>query len=225
VKNHVVQGHLVIIGVFTNEYLFYEDTDTTAGDSEYDHIVPVVGVSSNTKLTDTSYKSSDVLYFSDNGLWGELDTAQYIFSYSFSSIQKTRKDANSKTGEVYSLKNDGVNYGIAITGLNVTNNDTVPIVISTDLNYELPEIKGSTRPKNEDLTLTVSISAMKASTAYNLYLYTDWTKVPTSSFNTNKSKAAKTWSITSSASGTYEMTYAIKSDTQAFFRCVLATAL
>ncbi len=55
IKNHVVAGFPVIIGIFNNEYLLYGDTDPNAGDPEYDHIVPIIGVGSYSPLHDGLY--------------------------------------------------------------------------------------------------------------------------------------------------------------------------
>lgn len=50
VKKEVLAGHPVITAVFTNENLFYGDTNPKAGEEEYDHIVPVTGI----KYTDNT---------------------------------------------------------------------------------------------------------------------------------------------------------------------------
>ncbi len=51
VKKNIVAGKIVIVGVFMNEYLFYGDSSPSAGDADYDHIVPVVGITSSHPLT------------------------------------------------------------------------------------------------------------------------------------------------------------------------------
>ncbi len=48
-----------------NQYSFYNDTSKTAGDSDYDHIVPVIQIDSN--YDDDLYHADDIIYFSDNG--------------------------------------------------------------------------------------------------------------------------------------------------------------
>ena len=48
-----------------NQYLFYGDTKLLAGDTDYDHIVPVIQVDS--KYDDDLYHEDDIIYFSDNG--------------------------------------------------------------------------------------------------------------------------------------------------------------
>lgn len=51
-----------------NEFLFYGKIDPLSGDTDYDHIVPIFGIESET--SDSSiYLPNDQLIFSDNGLW------------------------------------------------------------------------------------------------------------------------------------------------------------
>ena len=163
VKQNVVNGYPVAIGIYTNEYLFYGNTSSTAGDPDYDHIVPVTGFSSNHPLTSTSYYSDDILTFSDNGLWGNPSNPPYIFSYPIGSFQATRKEANSKTGAIYSVTNDASNYGIAVTGVMDTDHDTLPVRVATNVNDEVPAIVdgSNTRPAPMPLTLTITVSGLK----------------------------------------------------------------
>lgn len=51
IKKNVLAGKLVVMGVFMNEFIFYGETSPSAGDEDYDHIVPVVGISSNHPLS------------------------------------------------------------------------------------------------------------------------------------------------------------------------------
>ena len=64
-KRHIQAGHPVTIAVYMNQYAFYNNTSLTAGDSDYDHIVPVLGIDSN--YSDGLYHPEDIIYFSDNG--------------------------------------------------------------------------------------------------------------------------------------------------------------
>jgi hypothetical protein len=43
-KKEIIANHPVIMGVFTNEKYFENNSNLNAGDEEYDHIVPVFGV-------------------------------------------------------------------------------------------------------------------------------------------------------------------------------------
>ena len=107
-----------------NYYTFYGDSSTTAGEIEYDHIVPVLGFDSF--YNDDLYHPDDVIYFSDNGSTaciGAADmtvcddkTPQYTYEYTVSSFIGTRAQANSITGSVYRLPKNNA-YGIAHLGL------------------------------------------------------------------------------------------------------------
>ncbi len=226
VKQNVVNGHPVAIGIYTNEYLFYTDTDPDAGQPDYDHIVPVTGIGSNHPLADPNYYADDVLYFSDNGLWGDPKNPRYNFSFAFGPFQATRQEANAKTASIYSLSNDASNYGIAITGIMDLNNDTLPVRLKTDPNSESPEIDdgSSVRPAPEPLLLTLTISSLQPGVLYNLYRYNDLALVPDSAFNAHAENATQHWPIQISSGTTYVMTKQINSDEIAVFRCVRASA-
>jgi len=221
VKQNVAKGYPVAIGVYMNQYLFHDNPDPTAGDSDYDHIVPVIGIDSNYPLTDPNYYSDDVLHFSDNGVWMS-DNPPYLFSYGFDEFQASRKDANAKDGEIYSVSDDASNYGIAITGVMDLNGDTLPVRISTNYNFETPDIaNGSKRPLPTPLVLTITISGLQPNVVYNLYRYNTIDSVPNSNFNA--SKALEHWQFTASGS-THVMIERINSNEIAIYRAVKATA-
>ena len=95
VKQMVVKGYPVAIGILMNNYLFYGDKNATAGQTDYDHIVPILGIGSSQSLTDPGYYSDDVIYLSDNGLWTPHGSdPNYIFKYPFGAFQQDRKQAN-----------------------------------------------------------------------------------------------------------------------------------
>ena len=226
VKQNVVKGYPVAIGIYMNEYLFYENTDPDAGDSEYDHIVPVTGIGSNYSLGDPSYYGDDILYFSDNGVWGDTSNPPYHFAYGFDACQASRKQANAKNGAIYSLSNDGSNYGIAITGVMDLHKDTFPVRIDTNDNEELPEIEdgSSVRPSPMPLTLTITVSNLEPNVHYNLYRYDSFESVPNSQFNAHASDASESWPIQINAGSTFVMTQEINSDEIAIYRAVMASA-
>jgi hypothetical protein len=68
VKKEIIAGHPVVSTVFANEYLIEGDTDPMAGSDEYDHVIPVIGI---TAASATDYSKSDKIIFSDNGLYGD----------------------------------------------------------------------------------------------------------------------------------------------------------
>lgn len=227
-KSNVLANHPVIIGVFTNEYLFYGTTNRNAGDSDYDHIVPVTGVGSESPLSPDpkTYMASDVITFSDNGLWAPSNNPPYTFSYRFSDFPKTRQEANAQTGPIYSLKSNGTVYGVTITGVADPTGQTVPVRLSTSANYEQPKMQNgsNTPPSPMALTLTVTVTIPDQSVGYNLYRYDSFAKVPTSKFNANASKAAQTWSIAANTGATFTVQVPIQSSQTAVFRAVRTSA-
>ncbi len=226
VKQNVIKGFPVAIGIFTNEYLFYGKTNANAGDPDYDHIVPVTGITSLHPLTDPNYYDQDIIYFNDNGLWSDGSNPPYYFSYDFDEFQADRSQANRQNGPIYSLSNSGSNYGIAITGVCDLNGDTLPVRVDTDINYEIPQIPEgtSTRPPPRPIHLTVTISRLDPNTLYNLYRYNSLDKIPDSNFNANAASASQSWQIQIPTGTAYMMTLQINSDETAAFRAVRATA-
>jgi hypothetical protein len=226
VKNNVVLGRPVVIGVYTNEYRFYGKTDPKSGDAEYDHIVPVTAVDSANPLKGAVYYPGDGLTFSDNGLWGTPSRTPYLFHYTFQSFQKSRVEANAKGGTVYSLANDGRNYGIAITGVKDRQRETLAVRVATNVNYERPVmLDGSTvRPRSMPLVLTVTVSGLRPGVTYRVYRYDNFADVPDDAFNANASKAAQRRTVRIASGSTYGFSDRIKSDGVAVYRAVAASS-
>jgi hypothetical protein len=226
IKQNVLKGYPVIIGIYTNEYLFYNKKNPKAGDPDFDHIVPVFGIGSHHSLNRTDYYDDDVIYFSDNGLWGNSSYPPYIFSYPFALFQANRSQANAKNGSIYSLSNSGSNYGIAIAGIIDLNGDTLPIRVDTNLNDEKPEIENGTNfpPDPMPLTLIITLSHLELHILYNLYRYHDLELVPDSHFNAHAAQAYEKWQIQIDEGSTFVMTQQIQSDEVAVYRAVKATA-
>ncbi len=229
VQHNVMQGYPVAIGIYTNESYFYDKRDPNAGDPSYDHIVPVVAVSS-TSLT-----------FSDNGLndpatgpvgphpghWRPLN--EYLYTYAFATFPKTRQQANDPDSPPYSLALAGprpapADYGVAIAGVVDPKGETMPVRVATSKYYEWPPIKKNSnlRPRPESLTLTVTVSRLAPGTAYNLYRYDRVDSVPDSDFNRHASQASAHWSIRLKSGHTYTLTQTIESDRSAIYRAVPA---
>ena len=228
VKKNVLAGAPVVIAVFTNSWIFDGDARPTAGDSEYDHIVPVHSITTNHGLTDASYYDDDTLTFSDNGLYGD-DTptgSPYHFTYAFGLFPRTRAQANLKTGPVYSLPLNTANYGVAFTGVKDAYRETLPVRITTSTNAELPSIANgsNTRPAAQAVTLTVTVSGLVPGKAYKLYRYNSMAAVPDGSFNANAAKASSVWPITITSGSTYLLTQSIMSNQSVAYRAVPATA-
>lgn len=239
VKSNIRAGYPVSIGVYMNQYLFYVSKISTAGDSDYDHIVPVLAITS--KYNDGLYHADDIITFSDNGESACIGATKqttcdddhqkrpYYYNYTFSSFVGTRATANSPTGHVYSLPSSTSvgNYGIAHTGIVDTTSETLPIRITTNVNYEMPEISdgSNTRPVASTLILTVVISKLTPNIKYNLYKYSNAANVPTSKFNTNSKSADTVTVITGPTNGVYQLTATIQSSQQVFYRCVPVSGL
>ena len=228
VKKNAVAGNPVVIGVFTNSWVFYGDSSATAGDAAYDHIVPVHSISSTHPLSDPAYYPGDTLTLSDNGLYGD-DTpggSPYNFTYAFGLFSKTRTQANAKSAPVYSLPMNTPNYGIAFTGVEDTYKETVPVRVKTSVNFEIPEIVdgSNTRPAAKSIVLNVTVSGLKPGVPYKLYRYNSMSAVPGGSFNANAAKASAVWPITISSGSSYTLTQTILSSQTAAYRAVPAAA-
>ncbi len=227
VKRNVLLGRPVAIGIFMNQFRFYGNRNPRAGSPQYDHIVPVLGIDSGHPRDDRGYYPRDVITFSDNGEWSAgRRNAQYFFSYAFGAFQRTREEANARHGPVYSLSDESRDFGIAIAGVNDLDHETLPVRVTTNLNYELPQIaEGSgKRPAPEHLVLTVTVSGLKRGEKVNLYRYNALGKIPDGAFNANAAKAYEKWKIEVDAGGQYVMTENIMSDEVAAYRAVPADA-
>jgi hypothetical protein len=234
VKQQVNSGYPVIIGVFNNEFRLDEDQkNPLAGDKEYDHIVPVIGFGSNEPLTE-KFNETDKLLISDNGLYTPGKTIPYYFEYEMSKFFSDRREANAPHGNMYSLLElpeyksaESVNnYAIVITGV-IGHEETLPVRIKTNFNYEKPAIEQATktdpaqRPAPMALTLTVTVSDLVPKTDYYLFRYNDENDVPFTDFIANSSKASRsTINIDSGTSYTFNID--IMSNQKVFFRAVVA---
>ncbi|MBY0528573.1 MAG: hypothetical protein K2P51_00090 [Rhabdochlamydiaceae bacterium] len=225
IKENVIHGCPVAIGIYMNQYRFYHNSHPNAGDPSYDHIVLVTGIGSNLPFTNTSYDGDDILYFTDNGLWGDPCNPHYKFSYNFDAFQATRQQANTKHGPVYSLPLEGHNYGIAIRGVLDLNNETVRVRLETNPNSEHPDIQNGSnaRPAPTPLKLTLTMTDLEPGVAYNLYRYNSFDAVPNSNFNAHAKQASAHWQVQIESGSTYVMTLNISSDEMAIFRAVKAS--
>lgn len=238
VKGHVLKGHPVIIGVFNNFRLLAEQS-SLPGDSQYDHIVPVMGFGT---ANANQYDKNDIIVFSDNGLYTPGNSIPFYHQFRMKPMNDVvaaysflgdRKQANLEDGNIYSVlnlsKTDNThhrNYAIAITGVADTDDVTLPVNVTTNLNYEIPAIgsDSNTRPAAMNLKLTVTVSGLQPNVAYNLYEYDHESKVPTSKFNTQAANAKKSHPITIAEGNSSTLTFPITSDQKVFFRAVPASA-
>jgi hypothetical protein len=229
VRAHVAMGHPVIIGVLNNVFMLGEQGP---GDPEYDHIVPVIGFGSNQKLDDPGFFPGDEILFSDNGLFTPPGPIPYYYATALKSFLAGREQANKHPdGNLYSLlelpeyqSDDGKkrNYGIAITGVKDELNETLPVRVTTDHNYESPSIGDSSniKPGPEPITLTITVSELVPGETYNLYYYQRRKDVPHKNFN---AAGIKPWKIiTADSAQLFTTEMQIQSGETAFFRAVKA---
>jgi hypothetical protein len=226
VKEHVVLGQPVAIGIDMNEFRFYHKRNPWAGSPQYDHIVPVIGIRSGELEDKQTYLPDDDILFSDNGEWGSLHHARYFFAYRFKDFLKTRREANAPNGPIYSLASKARDFGVAITGVTDEDHETVPVRVTTNLNYELPQIAegSSRRPRPERLVLTVTVFGMQDGTVYNIYRYDRLNAIPDGAFNAHAANASKKWVVTAGPSGRFVLSEIIMSDEVAAYRAVPADA-
>ena len=225
VKQNVMQGFPVVIGIYTNDYRFYGDRKPRAGSPEYDHIVPVLGI--DARGSGDGYDPRDRIAFSDNGLLGYGPAhSRYVFTYPFGSFQRSRKQANGPNVPWYSLPDYGKNYGAVVTGVRDDDRETVPVRVATSANDEIPQIAkhSDTRPPADSLTLTVTVSGLQPGQNYVLYRYDSLEAIPDAAFNANASQASEHWSFTGTSSGTYAVTEQIMTNDVAAYRAVPQSA-
>ena len=228
VKKNVSEGYPVIIGVFNNQSAFGKN-NLPFPDPTYDHIVPIFSIGSNKPFLDNrgvAYES-DVIHFSDNGLYSWTNYMPYHFSYRLDSFQQSRSGANNPKSPIYSVKlGRGANYGIAIKGVADRDGVTIPVLVTTNTNTENPAIldKSNNAPKAIPLELTVRVSIPNQNESYNLYMYDQFQKVPESMFNSSASKAVKVWKIPPNSGPFYEIKVSILSNAVAVFRAVSTKA-
>lgn len=181
IKSHVVDHHPVIIGLYENRSIFGDTTD-----DEYDHIVPVFGISSSHDLSlhQHHYFSDDVIYFHDNGIYtGDGYSKVGCYHYLVGKFQKSRQAANEKNGDVYAVSdnsNNEGNYGIAILGVRAIGVSLLPISITTTPNYEAHPIKkhSNKRPPLSKMLLKTTVSKLTPHQDYILLKYNDFSDLP-----------------------------------------------
>ncbi len=227
VKKNVLAGHPVIIGIYYNFKTFENNAGPLAGDEDYDHIVPVTGISSRHSLEQpVTYYGDDVLTLSDNGFWAPDGPPVYFMNYGFDAMQASREEANSDAHSDYSLAGAGRHFGVAITGIVDKDGQTLPVRLTTDVNHETPEMKQGQkdRPAASPVNLTVRVSGLKPGTKYRLYRYDSFEKVPESGFNAKAANAKRSWTIQVASGSTYSLQERIQSDEVAVYRAVPVTA-
>lgn len=222
VKHNVMLGYPVTMAVYENMWLF--NGKTKGGNAEYDHIVPVLSIESEN--LSATYLDTDLMTFSDNGLYTPDSEPYYYNTLQFRDAARTRKQSNQKEASVYSvpLKKQ---YGIAMTGIKDTDGFTLPVRVATHVNYEHPNIKegSSIRPMGQAVQLTVTVSNLTEGKNYYLYRYDSFATVPTGGFNQKASQASKIWSFKQVSSGApFVLVDKVTSDHPTIYRAVPSNA-
>ncbi len=229
VKQHFLAGNTVIIGVLNNVNMLGE---YPPGDTEYDHIVPVMGIGSDQPFTAenaATYFPTDTLTISDNGLYvprgknvpgnsSGNPRGSSLYTYPFAEFQKTRAQANKGRGanSLYSVAmatgTSLGNYAVAVTG--VTDNSpggpfVVPVALASTSNNEgFPTADPMAKPPAaKRTTITATVTLPDATEAYRLYEYTRFSAVPRGNFNAaavaHPSDVARSWDIPAGSGSTY----------------------
>ena len=153
------------------------------GSQEYDHIVPVLGIDSKSRLStsDRRYRPSDVISFSDNS--GANPSSLYRIR--FDRFQLSRTQANDSRAPLYSLQSRPMNYAAAVTGVLDPDRVTVPVRLTTDADGEgLQEgVRLGAPPAPIPIELTATVTIPNPAVGYSVYLYDDFAKVPIRDFN------------------------------------------
>ncbi|MCT0223728.1 hypothetical protein [Synechococcus sp. CS-1328] len=219
-KQWVQRGAVVILGVFNNVRRLGEPL---AGDSVYDHIVPVVAVGSG---SDRPYAPDDTITISDNGLYTEGAEVPFLFTESFAAFQGNRRQANAPRGSLYTLRDTPPNYGLAVSGVRDPSGVTVPVRLSASLDGEGLQNQAELRqpPEPLPLSLTARVTIPDPSQAYVLYRYDDFASVPVSGFNAAADQAVQRWLIPPFSGLSAEVSVTGWSDQTVVFRAVPATA-
>lgn len=228
VKENTLAGRTVIIGVFNNGIRLREWSNPNDGDPNYDHIGPILGIASRRSLQHDAgtYYPEDILTFDDNGLYGPgPEGYQFRYSYHFGPFQGTRQQANQPHGPLYMERDRPPNYAYAVTGVLDFDGATIPVRLTASRHDE-PQIghHSNIPPTPEPLRLTATVTLPDPAQSYNLYLYDDFARVPTSGFNAAAGQSSRQWVIPANSGGTFVVSIEVMTDTTAVFRAVPTTA-
>jgi len=224
VKKQVLARHPTIMGVYENASIFDD-----AEEEEYDHIVPVFGVSSQYELSESpvKYHADDVIYFRDNVLYtGEGYSPEDCYAYPFAPFQKSRQAADKASSGIYSLSNNSNkkgNYAVAVTGVSASGVSLLPVRLKTNPVTELPEIKdkSNTRPAPQQVRLSVHVSGLTPRTWYALYQYDNFAALPAQDdFSVSRGKPKTACSIWLESGSSFDTQDYIFSNEMAIYRAM-----
>ena len=225
VKQQTLAGRPVIIGVYDNMRVFELPLP---GEDEYDHIVPVVGIGSQQPLKANAgrYFGTDVVTFSDNGVYDDGGAYPKLFSYRFDQFQKTRAQANAPGGAVYSLRNQPPNFAAAVAGVADTGGVTIPVSLTSNVDSEGVQDQDvmARPPAPKPIALTATVRIPNPAKAYNVYLYDNFAKVPVAGFNAARGQAIRSWRIPAGQRTPWTTTVTALSNSTQVFRAVPTSA-
>jgi len=221
IKSMIIRGNPVITGVLMK----LDQSDSTyPGSWEYDHIVPVLAVTSKARLQpgERRLRPTDALVISDNsGLNGESR-----YRIPFASSQRTRSAANAPGAPAYSLRNRPMNYATTVLGVRDADGVTIPVRLTGSLDGE--GVQDGTwlnaQPAGQPLELTATVSIPDSTQEYRVYLYDDFDKVPIRGFNAAAGQAIQSWTIPAGSGPTWATTISTSSDQTRVFRAVPVAA-
>ena len=128
---------------------------------------------------------------------------------------------SAPAGSVYTLPDacKSGNFGIAHRGAADSDAALLPISIASSANFESPSIgsRSQQRPQPMPLQLTVLVSGTLPDVAYNAYIYSNHSRVPTRGFNARASDADKVVPFTGDGSGAF--TFVRDSDSGRCVQC------
>lgn len=159
-KKYLSQGIPCIIGNYVDDAL---------NDSDYDHIMPVIGINYYDPVT--SYNPNDAISF--YSLF-ELTTLQRKLNTN--DLVKTRGTCGNTTSEGGCIPVN-VDYGYAILGIKDSDKVTLPVSLSVDRSDE-PNL--STGEKPALMAGTVTVSNLVNGHKYALLRYNSYVNVPIS---------------------------------------------
>jgi hypothetical protein len=162
VKRQVIAGHQVTLAVLLNG----------GTDPQYDHEVAVIKIGTNHSPADPTYYADDVVYFDDHGVYtlsgtqftsnpsippgagsNTTECTPFVFGYTFGSLANTRKGANGKDAQGYSIIIPGDRTIHTSTGGNGYN--TVPITGPHNYGFS---VSGPEDPTSVTLPVALTIT-------------------------------------------------------------------
>lgn len=221
-KMQLADGHPVVWMVLCSG-----DPHNTYGQSEYDHIEPVFELYSQHPLSDTTVYPSDVL-----GHGSDWD--QNVYYRAFDTLIDSPKKGDVLTGncskatpygggpnEAYPCLMDDINYGYAVTGLQM-----LPSEAARRVPCSLAVTGGGKEPENgsEELVATISVQGpLQPGALYFVYRWESTEAYPKNApFSTSKYSQLLNFTATSSGGHTLQDPTPLNSQSSVYYVTVKA---